>query len=62
MAYELENNITAFDWLKMYAKVIGNTDFNSVIEDYHYTTQQLKAREKQTDRDMLMGVNPDFEY
>jgi hypothetical protein len=46
----------------MYAKVIGNTDFNSVIEDYHYTIQQLKAREKQTDRDMLMGVNPEFEY
>lgn len=34
-AYEMENNVTAFDWLKMYAKVLGNTDFNLLIEEHH---------------------------
>lgn len=41
--YELDNHLNAFDWLKMYAHVLGKVNFNNVIEDYHRAIQQLKA-------------------
>ena len=46
--YELENNMSSFDWLQMYARVLGSVDFNDIIEDYHYSIQRHKAREMQT--------------
>lgn len=38
--YEIENNMSSFDWLKMYAHVLGSVDMNDLIEDYHYTIQR----------------------
>lgn len=32
--YEMENHLSAFDWLKMYSKVLKKVDFNEVIETY----------------------------
>lgn len=46
--YEMENNMSSFDWLKMYAHVLGTVDFNDLIEDYHYTIQRQRAKENQT--------------
>jgi chitinase len=46
----------------MYSKVLDETNFNDVIDKYHYSIQLLKAKEKQTQEQMLYGINPKFEY
>ena len=46
----------------MYAKVLKKVDFNEVIETYHKQIQTLKAQEKMSRKDLLLGVKPDFEY
>ena len=62
ISYEMEYNVTAFDWLRMYGKVLGNIDFNVLIENHHKMVQMTKAREKQSDNDILEGKMPKFEY
>lgn len=62
LRYEIENHLTAFDWLKMYSKVLEVKDFNEIIERYHYSIQQMKAKERQDEVDLMLNKKPEFEF